>query len=1251
VELAPDAASRPGSLLDPGAPTRFAALVAGFCVVLSRFTGADDLLLGVECEIGLLPLRVRIEPTTSVLDLVAAIHRGGLDGAPTGAVELDRTAGAANLPARCQVVVRREAANTAAASGIDADLVLVMGAVGAPRTLAIEYDRAIGDLTMASFVRAYEHVLAQLERHSGPVDDVALQDGSDSTEPVLSRARPGAAASPWAMFATAAARSPDAVAATDGASSLTYRALGDRAGLLAAALVAAGSGPGDVVALCVGRGLDYAVALLATVRAGAAFLPVDAALPRSRRRQMLARANARLVLTPVCDDPGDWACGLGIPTLPVDAHGDRDLLVTRASGGPDDLAYVLFTSGTTGEPKGAMVENAGMANHLEAKIADLRLVASDVVAQTARVSFDISIWQYLAPLCVGARVAILSDEVSSDPSLLVDELRASEVTVWEAVPAVLARCIDRVDANDSNLPFLRVGLATGEPLVPELARRWFAAVRTVPLVNAYGPTECADDVTHHQLDEAPPELELRVPVGRPIPGVDLYVLDPRGRAVPRGFPGELVVGGVAVGRGYVGDPDRTARSFPPAGPGPRAGRLYRTGDRARLRDDGAIEVLGRLDEQLKVNGVRVEPGEVEATLADHPDVLAAAVRAWDGADGSKHLVGYLVLRTGAALDRQGMRRFAADRLPATIVPTRWQVLDRLPLTAHGKVDRAGLPSVRDDDDTPSPTGPAPGGELGRALSVLWQSALGHPPESASANFLDEGGDSLLATQLVAGMRDALGIHLSVGDVLARPTFGALVEQAADASACDPERPALRRGARSDRAPLTAAQRGIWLREQIVVGDAAYNMPVALLLHGAVDRAVVDALTDLWRRHAALRTLVRLDGQGEPYQRVQPSHARWQPSQCAAAPSGGPVFPADVSEAAAVLASRAATVGLDPAREVFRAEVFRLTPDDLLVVMVVHHIAADGLSLAILLEDFATAYGAVVRRDRDGAGSPGTRLPATEPATVEFTDFAHWLSHPEMARSRRRSEAYWRGRLAGARFELPFTTIRPARRPGARRAARIIRFDVGGSGAIRRTCQALGVTPFMVLYAAWLVVLHRCTGMTDLTVLVPMGQRVEPGTQRLVGLLLDTVPLRVVVDPSARFRRLVDEVRRQTLAAQTHGTTGVVPPSCNSMFVMDTPLPAPTLPGVGTRVLPVHPGGAKFDLTLFVDETGQGARCLIEHAVDAVGGDEADVLARRFGAVVDGLDDALDTAVHSIAVAGPGRDAARASLSAPIESLG
>ncbi len=876
-----------------------------------------------------------------------------------------------------------------------------------------------------------------------------------------------------------------------------------------------------------------------------------------------------------------------------------------------------------------------------------------MVAQTARVSFDISIWQYLAPLCVGARVAILSDEASSDPALLVDELRASEVTVWEAVPAVLARCIDRVDVDHGKLPLLRVGLATGEPLVPELARRWFATFGPVPLVNAYGPTECSDDVTHHQLDEAPRELELRVPVGRPIPGVDLYVLDPRGRAVPRGFPGELVVGGVAVGRGYVGDPERTARSFLPPGPGrPRAGRRYRTGDRARQRDDGTIEVLGRLDEQLKVNGVRVEPGEVEATLADHPDVLAAAVRAWDGANGSKHLVGYLVLRSGAALDRQDMRRFAADRLPAQIVPTRWHVLDRLPLTAHGKVDRAGLPSVHDEHGPRSAAAPSPGGELGRALSLLWQSALGHQPASASANFLDEGGDSLLAAQLVAGIRDALGVHVGVGDLLARPTFGALVEQAADASARDPARPALRRGAPSDRAPLTAAQRGIWLREQIVVGDAAYNMPVALLLHGAaVDLAVVDALADLWRRHAALRTLVRVDGRGEPYQHVQPGHARWQPSQRAAALSGDPLDPTAVADAAALLASRAAAVGLDPAREVFRAEVVRLTPDDLLVVIVVHHIAADGLSLAILLDDFATAYGAAVRRDGDAVESPGAGPPGTEPTAVEFTDVAHWLSQPAMAHGRRQSEAYWRGHLAGARLELPFTTIRPARRPGARRAAGIVRFEVGGSGAIRRTCRALGVTPFMVLYAAWLVVLHGCTGMTDLTVLVPMGQRVEPGTQRLVGLLLDTVPLRVVVDPSAPFRRLVDEVRRQTLAAQTHGTTGIVPPSCNSMFVMDTPLPAPTLPGVGTRVLPVHPGGAKFDLTLFVDETPQGARCLIEHATDTVGGDEAGVLARRFAAVVVRLDDALDTAVHSIAVSGPGRDAARASLSAPIGSLG
>jgi len=453
------------------------------------------------------------------------------------------------------------------------------------------------------------------------------------------------------LFAERAAATPEAIAAADPDGRLTYADLAWRASRLSAGLAAGGVGPESLVALLADRGLDFLSAVLGIFRAGGAYLPLDPQHPRMRLAQLVAASGARVAVASRA-----LAAGLAeaVASLPA-ADRPRLLVLEDLLERPapalrqppkGSLAYVIYTSGSTGAPKGAMVEQRGMLNHLQAKIADLGLTAADVVAQTASQCFDISVWQLLAALLAGGRVEIFPDEVAHDPLRLLAEVERRSVTVLETVPSLLRLLIEDLEARGADRPVLgrlRWMIPTGEALPPDLCRRWLLLHPRIPLLNAYGPTECSDDVTHHPIHEIPPGDELQTPIGRPVPNLRLYVLDPGLEPAPAGVPGELFVGGAGVGRGYLGDGARTAQAFIPDPFSPAVGaRLYRTGDLGRRRPDGTIEFLGRRDHQVKIRGHRIELGEIEAVLARHPGVRAAAVVAREDAPGDKRLAAYVV---------------------------------------------------------------------------------------------------------------------------------------------------------------------------------------------------------------------------------------------------------------------------------------------------------------------------------------------------------------------------------------------------------------------------------------------------------------------------------------------------------------------------------------------------------------------------------------------------------------------------------
>ncbi|AWZ08029.1 MULTISPECIES: non-ribosomal peptide synthetase [unclassified Streptomyces] len=570
------------------------------------------------------------------------------------------------------------------------------------------------------------------------------------------------------LFEQRVRQHPDAVAAQQGDRKWTYQELNARANRLARALRSRGLHREGVVAVAMERNLDWLAAVLAVFKAGGAYLPIEPHLPAERITAMLARAGCGLVMTGPTGattlQPA-LASQPAVQTLFVDTaygqeHSGTDLGIDVA---PDQLAYIYFTSGSTGEPKGAMCEHQGMLNHLYAKIDDLEIGEGQVVAQIAPQCFDISLWQLLAPLLVGGRTLLIEQEAILDAARFVDTVAHGKVTVLQVVPSYLDVVVSHLEQHPRTLPDLRFVSVTGEALKRELAQRWFTAQPHIKLVNAYGLTETSDDTNHEVMDRTPDTD--RVPLGRPVNNVHLYVVDEHLNPVPLGAPGVIAFSGVCVGRGYVNDPERTRPTYL-ADPHREGRRLYRSGDIGRWRADGKLEFLGRRDNQVKIRGFRIETGEIENTLLRAPGVRDSAVVVTERPDHSTHLVAFYTaphpLETSILLDRLGAS------LPGYMVPSVIHWRESLPLTANSKIDRKALTALAArlhaaEDEVPAPNTPAE-----QRLAAAWASVLGIAQGRIGRrdNFFDRGGTSLSAVRLAITLDRAV----SPADVVRHPVL-------------------------------------------------------------------------------------------------------------------------------------------------------------------------------------------------------------------------------------------------------------------------------------------------------------------------------------------------------------------------------------------------------------------------------------------------------------------------------------------------
>ncbi len=1124
---------------DEGA-TPYMVVLTTFMALLARYTGQHDLVVGSQVAgrrlpelqqvagmfVNMVPIRASLAGDPSFRTALGRVRDAATAAFANQDVPFEKlvqelrgdgTAGAAplvqvscNMPLQGPVPAGgEELPMPVAPGGSLIDLTLHVIPRGRGLELQFEYPTALFDAaTVDRMARGYLRLLdAVAADPDAPLSGLDLLDAGQRAELTALGTGPASHVEPGVTLPDLVARQviarPDAVAVRSGGRTLTYAQLRTRADRVAGQLVAAGVRRGAVVGICVPRGLDLVAVLTGVWRAGGAFLPLDPEQPPARWRQLLAMAGATAVVTESSrrDAMGEVVPdGCAVVDLDADAATSGLANAPHVARHPDDAAYVMFTSGSTGRPKGVVITHGGIANRVCWSVREQGLTTADRVLAKTRFGFDAAVLEWFAPLVAGATVVVAPPGVERDPAALVRCVGDAGATVLQLVPSVLRAMLD--EPGWSKLGSLRQVWLAGEPLDHALVRRLREKVPAARVWNTYGPTECSIDVTAYQV---PADATERgpVPIGRPLRGIRVAVLDPHGRLAPVGVPGELCVGGVGVARGYLHEPVLTAERFVPDPTGPDGERLYRTGDRVRWGARGELEFIGRVDDQVKINGVRIEPAEVQAALAEHPNVRQVFVTSRTTEHG-RGLVAYLV--TDGRVEPERLRRFLGAQLPEAMIPAVFVPLDSLPRDANGKVDRAALPAPDSAAAGPDHRPPAtPAEEL---VARVWAELLDRDaPIDVRDDFFALGGHSLMLGRLALRLQEQSGVPVTIRDLFSGLTVSAqaalidtgLFDTATAADAVPPVTAVDRGG----RLPLSFGQRRLWFLGQLDPNSPEYLTPLFLRLPGPVDpervRAAIEALV---ARHEILRTRYEV-ADDEPWQVIDPpGRAELRVVDC------------DERDLAAALGGEFGT-GFDLSTgPVWRAVLARTEDSDAVLAIIVHHIASDGWSSAILESEFRALY--------DGATLPDP--------DVQYADFAVWQQDWLSDELVERQLGHWREHLTGApMLELPTDRPRPAMRDPR---GGIVAFRVPAelADAVLAAGRHRGATPFMTLFAVYAALLSRHSGQHDFTIGTPVAGRVRPELAGMVGVFINTLVLRCDLGDDPEFGELLHRVRAASVGA-------------------------------------------------------------------------------------------------------------------------
>ncbi|MDL4819442.1 non-ribosomal peptide synthetase [Actinomadura opuntiae] len=1236
--------------------------IAATAAYVARMTGTEDVILGLAVSgrttqiaretpamlSTVLPLRVHVRPDMTVDELVRAATRASaralrhqryrredllrdlkllgerrrLYGPVINIMAFDYRLDFAGLPARMHALTIGPIDDLAIniydnldGAGIRVDFeahpdLYTEDQVAAHQERYLRFLRTLGEVDPST-------PLGDVELLDGAERDLVLRGWNDVAHPVDPRTAPE-------MVEAQAARTPDRTAVIAGDARLTYAELNARANRLARHLIARGVGTDDFVALAHPRDENLVVAALAVLKAGAAYQPIDLTYPPDRVAYMLADAGPACVIT---TRSGELPAGT--PRVELDALALDDLPGENVTDAervrplrPGNLAYIIYTSGSTGRPKGVPISHENFAGFHARSLAAYGADRLRRVLFATSLNFDLSVLEWLVPLTAGGEIEVVRD------LLEVAERGGWSGSLIGGVPSAMSALLGR---GDFRLEVQDMALG-GEALPPRLLKDVRALLPDARISNIYGPTETTVVVTGWFDDGNPAAV---APIGGPLANTRVYVLDARLRPVPVGVPGELYIAGTGLSRGYLRRPSLTADRFvacPFGGPGER---MYRTGDLVRWIGDGHLEYLGRLDHQVKVRGFRIELGEIEAALAAHPGVTQSVVVARRDAAGDTVLVGYVVGAAGGPPEPAALREFVGRTLPGYMVPSAIVVLDAMPLNPAGKLDRAALPEP-DLAAPESARGPRDARE--EILAGIFADVLGVDRVGVDDGFFDHGGDSLKATRVVARARAALNVELPVRALFETPTVAGLAERIA-ASATDARRPAVRPMERPDPLPVSHAQERLWFLNRLEGRTATYNMPIPLRLTGALDvEAMRAALRDVVARHESLRTVFG-DADGEAVQIIL------DPADADPPLTVGDADPGDLFGTLFADATRGFDLASEPP---VRAHLYRLGTgeagtDEHLLLLVLHHIAGDGWSLAPLARDVITAY--LARSDG--------KAPEWAPLPVQYADYALWQrellgSEDDPDGLAARQIAYWKDALVGLPDQIALPLDRPRPERASYRGGRAA-FEVPADlhEGLRAVARGHQVSVFMVLQAALAALLTRLGAGTDVPIGSPIAGRTDQALDDLVGVFVNTLVLRTDTSGDPSFAELLARVREADLGAYAHQDVPferlveVLNPvrslARHPLFqvmltLQNNPEPSVELPGLNVAVEPVDPGVAKFDLEFLLEDAPDGGLAgTLEYARDLFDAGTAErltgwylrileqVAATRAAVTVDGLD--------------------------------
>ncbi|MEU6200228.1 amino acid adenylation domain-containing protein [Streptomyces sp. NPDC047061] len=921
---------------------------------------------------------------------------------------------------------------------------------------------------------------------------------------------------------------PDAVAVVAGDREVTLRELDERANQLAHLLREAGAGPEAPVGVCLPRGTRLVITLLAVWKAGAGYVPLDPGHPARRTAALLAETASVVAVTDEAFQ--DRVAVDGVRQVLLDeelsALDGRPVGAPEADIAAEDCAYVLYTSGSTGRPKGVVISHAGIGNRIAWVVDAHRLGPGDRVLHKTPITFDAACWEIFAPLVSGGTVVLAPVGAERDPAAMLRAVIDHRITVLQVVPSVLRMLVEEPGWDECTT--LRLLFCAGEPLHAELVQEFRRRVHNCPedvvVCNTYGPTECSIDVTAYDVN--PLQRTGPVPIGTPIDGMRVLLLGPDGRHVPPGERGELCAAGVGVARGYLGRPGLTADRFLPDPEGPPGARLYRTGDIARRRADGNLEYLGRADHQVKINGVRIEPGEVEAALVAHGAVREAVVAPFTTPTGTLRLAAYVRL-DGARTDRrpreerhQELSGFLRGHLPESHLPAVYVELDRFPTTSSGKLDRLALPAPQSGPHQDA----APAGRAEHLVAGVWRELLKADGFGVHDGFFELGGSSLQLIRLANRLRAESGRPIELSQLLDATTVAA---QARLLDADPDTAPPVRAVPRTGPLPLSPGQRRLWVLDRIEPGSREWVTGLFLSVPAGVgESAVQQALDALASRHESLRTRI-VARDGEPVQVVdEPGRVELRTVHAPRARAGAVV-------------EEDAERGFDLEHGPMVRAVLVVAPEDTddiaapdgagsadkngVLALLTHHIAGDAWSATILRREFHEILDAVLEE----------RPARLDPLSVQYADYAAWQHEYLTDDVVERELAHWKGVLSGA---VPFAPRPDRPRPPARDArGSVVTFTV--PAAVARPLTELGhrrgASPFMTLLTVFSTLLARYTSQWDGTIGTPVAGRERPEFEGVVGFFLNSLVLRPSLDGALTFEQALDRVRDTCKDAFAH----------------------------------------------------------------------------------------------------------------------